>query len=143
MDCGPPGPSVYGISHPIRKQVAISFSKTSRSRDRTCISYISCTGRQILYHGTIPQDRWADHLSCTFPPVLKNIILLPALRTLVVNLKTYMKIYSSSSYFLLTPERPVQNPLPQGIFHQGPYQAGPPPSKVRGTHSSHPLPQLR
>ena len=50
MDCSPPGSSVHGISQArILEWVAISFSKaSSRPRDPTCIS---CTGRQILYHG--------------------------------------------------------------------------------------------
>ena len=46
--------SVHGIFQArILKQVAISFSRgSSRPRDRTLISCISCIGRQILYHRT-------------------------------------------------------------------------------------------
>ena len=52
MDCSPPGSSVHGILQArILKWVAISFpSRSSLPKDRTGISYVSCTGRQILYH---------------------------------------------------------------------------------------------
>ena len=50
MDCSPPGSSVHGISQAgILEWVAISFSRgSSQLRDRTHVSCISCTGRQIL-----------------------------------------------------------------------------------------------
>ena len=48
MDYSPPGSSVHGIFQArILEWVAIS---SSRPRDQTHISCISCTGRQILYH---------------------------------------------------------------------------------------------
>ena len=52
MDGNPPGSSVHGISQArILEGVAISFSKgSSQPRDRTRISCISCTDRQIFYH---------------------------------------------------------------------------------------------
>ena len=52
MDCSLPGSSVHEISQArTLKWVAISFSKrSSRSRDQTHISYVSCIGRQVLYH---------------------------------------------------------------------------------------------
>ena len=52
MDCSPPGSFVHIISHArILKQVAISFSTgSSLPRDQTCLSYVSCIGRQILHH---------------------------------------------------------------------------------------------
>ena len=48
MDCSPPGSSVHGILQGrILKWVAIPFSRgSSWPRDQT---YVSCTGRQILY----------------------------------------------------------------------------------------------
>ena len=51
MDCSPPVSSVHGIIQArILEWVAISYSKgSSQSRDQTCISCISCIGRQILY----------------------------------------------------------------------------------------------
>ena len=52
MDCSPPGSSVHGILQArILEWTAIPFSRgSSRPRDRTHVSYISCTGRQFLYH---------------------------------------------------------------------------------------------
>ena len=42
----------------ILKWVAISYSRgSSWPRDQTCISYVSCIGRQILYHCT-PWKAW-------------------------------------------------------------------------------------
>ena len=52
MDCSPPCPSVQGILQArILEWVSISSSRTSsQPRDWTPISYVSCTGRQVLYH---------------------------------------------------------------------------------------------
>ena len=52
MDCSPPGSSVHGIPQArILEWVAISFSSgSSRPRNQTCVSYISCLGRWILCH---------------------------------------------------------------------------------------------
>ena len=52
MDWSPPNSSVHGISQVrMLEWVAISFSRgSSRPRDQT---YISCIGRQILYHWAI------------------------------------------------------------------------------------------
>ena len=52
MDCSPPGSSVHGILQArILEWVAMPSSRgSSWPRDRTCISYISCIGRQVLYH---------------------------------------------------------------------------------------------
>ena len=49
VDCSPPGSSVRGISQAkILGWVAmLSFRRSSRPTDRTCISYI---GRPVLYH---------------------------------------------------------------------------------------------
>ena len=54
IDCFPPGSSVYGILQArILEWVAISYSRgSSRPRDRTLVSCISCIGRLILYHCT-------------------------------------------------------------------------------------------
>ena len=54
MNCnllGPPGSSVHGILQArILEWVAVSSSRgSSWHRDQTCISYVSCTGRQGLY----------------------------------------------------------------------------------------------
>jgi len=49
MDCRPPGSTILGILQArILQWVAISFSRgSSQPRDQT---YISCIGRQIVYH---------------------------------------------------------------------------------------------
>ena len=53
-DCSPPGSSVHGIFQVrMLEWLAISFSRgSSWPRDWSRVSYISCTGRQILYHWT-------------------------------------------------------------------------------------------
>ena len=52
MDCSPPGSSVQGILQArILEWVAITPSRESfQPRDWTPISYVSCVGRQVLYH---------------------------------------------------------------------------------------------
>ena len=54
MDCSPlgPGSSVHAILQvQILEKVAISFSRGSaQPTDQTQVSYVSCIGRQILYH---------------------------------------------------------------------------------------------
>ena len=48
----PLGFSVHGISQRrILEWVAISFSRgSSQARDQTRVSYVSCIGRQVIYH---------------------------------------------------------------------------------------------
>ena len=52
MDCSPPGSSAHGISQTrLLEWVAISSSRwSSWPKDRTYISCVSCTGRQVVYH---------------------------------------------------------------------------------------------
>ena len=52
MDGSSPGSSVHGILQArILEWVALPFARgSSQPRGQTRISYISCTGRQILYH---------------------------------------------------------------------------------------------
>ena len=52
MDCHLPGSSVHEIFQArILEWIAIYYSRgSSWSRDQTHISFVSCTGRQILYH---------------------------------------------------------------------------------------------
>ena len=52
MDCSPPGSSVHEILQArILKWVAMPFSRaSSQTRDQTCVSYVSCIGRWVLYH---------------------------------------------------------------------------------------------
>ena len=51
MDYSAPGSSVRGILQArLLEGVAVLSSRGSfRPRDRTCISYVSCIGRQVLY----------------------------------------------------------------------------------------------
>ena len=53
-DCSPPGSSVHRILQArILERVATSLSRgSSWPRDRTHISSVSCSGRQVLYHST-------------------------------------------------------------------------------------------
>ena len=52
MDCSPPGSSVHGtLQARILEWVAMPSSRaSSRPRDQTCVSFISCIGRRVLYH---------------------------------------------------------------------------------------------
>ena len=52
MDYSPSGSSVHGILQArILEWVAMpSPRRSARPRGRTCVSYISCDGRQVLYH---------------------------------------------------------------------------------------------
>ena len=52
MDCSLPGSSVHGILQArIPEWVSMPSSRgSSPPRDRTCVSYISCISRQLLYH---------------------------------------------------------------------------------------------
>ena len=51
MDCSPPGSSVHGILQVrILEWVAISSSRgSSRPRDRTRVTWVSCIDRRVLY----------------------------------------------------------------------------------------------
>ena len=61
MDCSPPGSSVWGFPGKNTEVVAVPSSKgSSRLRDRTLVSSVSCTGKWILYHCTI----WESLLRC-------------------------------------------------------------------------------
>ena len=52
MDCSPLGSSVHGILQvSILEWVSMTSSRaSSRPRDQTHISYVSCSGRRVLYH---------------------------------------------------------------------------------------------
>ena len=52
MDCSPPCSSVHGILQArILEWVAMPFSRgSSWLRDQTWVSYVSCSGRWVLYH---------------------------------------------------------------------------------------------
>ena len=52
MDCSPPGSSVHGIlQEGILERVAMPSSRgSSRPRDQTRFSSVSCIGKWVLYH---------------------------------------------------------------------------------------------
>ena len=52
VDCSPPGSSVHGtLQARILEWVAMPSSRrSSPPRDQTHVSYVSCVGRQVLYH---------------------------------------------------------------------------------------------
>ena len=52
MDCSPSGSSVHGtLQARTQEWVAISYSSiSSQSRDWTCVYYVSCIGKWVLYH---------------------------------------------------------------------------------------------
>ena len=52
MDYSPAGSSVHGIPQArILEWVSTSYAKgSSKPKDRTCVSYVSCTDRQVPYH---------------------------------------------------------------------------------------------
>ena len=54
MDWSPPDSFVHGISQArILEWVAISARGSLQPRDQTCISCVSCIGKQVLYHWVI------------------------------------------------------------------------------------------
>ena len=59
MDCSPPGPSVHGILQAGSLEwVATPSSRASfQPRDRPRVSYVSCVGRQVLYHRATGEAR--------------------------------------------------------------------------------------
>ena len=62
VECGPPVSSVHGIFQArILEWVAISHSRrSSRPRDWTPVSCISCTGRRVLHHGATWETKNRD-----------------------------------------------------------------------------------
>ena len=77
------GSSVHGIFQArILKRVAIyTPGESSQPRDWTQVSWVSCTGRYILYHCAI----WEAHLRpCTHPNLVSNPTLLKPCRTQTV-----------------------------------------------------------
>ena len=60
IDCSPPGSSVHGILQArMLEQVSISSSRgSSQPRGWTCISYVSCIGRQFLYTKPLGKTSW-------------------------------------------------------------------------------------
>ena len=76
MDCSPPGSSVHGILQArILEWVAMPSSRgSSQPRDQTCVSYVSCIGRQVLY----PSCHLGHHVLCA---VLSHSVMSDSLRS--------------------------------------------------------------
>ena len=81
MDCSSPGSSVHGISQArILEGVAISSSRgSSQPRDQTCISCVSCIGRQVLYHRGTWESLLAEQGSAkrAFKPAKHSVKIIP------------------------------------------------------------------
>ena len=77
VDCSPPGSILHGILQArILEWVAMLSSRgTSRLRDRTCISYISCIGRQVLLGSPILNIAVYIYINSKFP-IYWNLITL-------------------------------------------------------------------
>ena len=75
--CSPPGSSVHGIFQARKLEwVAISSSRgSSRPKDWTHVSCVSCTGRRILYHWATSQNRTISYTITTSEEVNSIITL--------------------------------------------------------------------
>ena len=78
MDCSPPGSSVHGILQArILEWVTMpSSTGSSQPGDQTCVSYVSCIGRQVFLPlappgKSIPRDMIPANLSLS-PPSLSS-----------------------------------------------------------------------
>ena len=94
VDCSPPGSSVLGISQAtILECVAKPSSRgSSWAREWTHISYISCTGRQVLYqlcHLGIPQKKYYYLLH-----ILSVMKLIQLMSTSLKLWQNYQKVFS-------------------------------------------------
>ena len=76
VDCSPPGPSVHGISQArMLEWVSISFSReSSRPRDQTLISCISCVAGRFLTTEPLGKPPWArqhanENIGCRYRDV--------------------------------------------------------------------------
>ena len=87
-DCSPPCSSVHGIFQArILEWVAISYSGgSSLPRDLTCVSWVSCIGRQILYHCAI----WEGLEPTSLEFLNLGVLIGPILCTIPI--KTYLWI---------------------------------------------------
>ena len=83
MCCSLPGSSVHEIFQArILKWVATFFSRgSSRPRDQTHISCVSCIGRWILYHFTTWEEVWAPDGQSPLPQRSEVLLQAPYLNT--------------------------------------------------------------
>ena len=115
MDYSSPGFSVCGIFQAkILEWVAIFFSRrSSRPRDQTRVSYISCIGRQILYYSRHQRSLYLDITSKKLKKKktqkTKNPILSSVQKICEIQLCFHWN-------FLETTRRGCQSTLPSKIF---------------------------
>ena len=100
MECSLPGTPVHGILQArILKWMAMPSSRgSSQPRDRTCISYVSCIGRWVLYHQC---HLGSPHTSLCFPKSIHLKIWQTWTKQLavwVVKLKVLQKQFPITSY---------------------------------------------
>ena len=128
MDCRLPGTSVYGILQArILEWVAMPSSRgSSWPSDWTCISYVSCNGKRILYHkhslGSPHQFTSFSLTSSPCPPVLINMsyLLVSHNSSCLSSLcKSYMNCCLSSQTFLVELEFPCVLMVPNTTFFPG------------------------
>ena len=114
MDCSPPGSSVHGIFEArILEWGAISSSRrSSRHRDWTRVSWVSCIGRRVLYH-QYHLGRHKSLISCIW------VNICPMIKELLIHRQKYVKSYceeliqwkqdftDTSSYFLALRPFPI------------------------------------
>ena len=74
MDCSPPGSFVHGIFQArLLEWVSIFYSRgSSQHKDRTCVSYVSCIGRWILYNCAACEAQTCN----TWPFTMKLVVNL-------------------------------------------------------------------
>ena len=121
MDCSLPGSSVHGILPArILEWVSIPSSRESSwPRDQTCVSYVSCTGRQVLYHSV---EFSSAAQSCPTPcnPMNHSMPGLPIHHQLPEFTQSHVRPVRDPiqpSHPLSSPAAPAPNPpLHQGLF---------------------------
>ena len=96
MDCSPPGSSVHGTVQARKLEwVAIPFSRgSSRPRGRTCVSWVSCIDRLILYHWATWEALWCLLVYEISLPELTNLFPLCCLWLLVIGPLQNLIIFS-------------------------------------------------
>ena len=106
-DCSPPGSSVHGISQAILECVAISSSRGFfQSRDSTCLSCVTCTGRWILYQCAI----WED------PFILYSLYIFFLIFTISIHTRDYYLYYTAWKLNLREVKSIVQNHMTRTWF---------------------------
>ena len=99
----PSGPSVHGIFQArILEWVAISYCRrSSKPRDQTHISCVSCIGRQILYHQCRPEtpEVWLHHFKSPNPSL--SLFLLVSISFFFVSVTLFLLCKSVHLYHFL------------------------------------------